>query len=69
MHHTSYIIGVRAYTSIGPGEWIDREYTTAQLRKLKINILPPFIYQFLKLLLVILQSLKSTQLLWSFSGY
>ena len=31
--NTSYIIGVRAYTSIGPGEWTDREYTTAQIRK------------------------------------
>ena len=31
--NTSYTIGVRAYTSIGPGEWTDREYTTAQIRK------------------------------------
>uniref|UniRef100_A0A1X7THE7 Uncharacterized protein n=1 Tax=Amphimedon queenslandica TaxID=400682 RepID=A0A1X7THE7_AMPQE len=29
--NTSYTIGVRAYTSIGPGEWTDREYTTAQI--------------------------------------
>uniref|UniRef100_A0A1X7SR23 Fibronectin type-III domain-containing protein n=1 Tax=Amphimedon queenslandica TaxID=400682 RepID=A0A1X7SR23_AMPQE len=47
MHDTSYTIGVRAYTSIGPGEWTDRNYTTAQLRKLKINLLSLFIYQFL----------------------
>ena len=31
--NTSYTIGVRAYTSIGPGEWTDREYTTAQICK------------------------------------
>ena len=31
--NTSYTIGVRAYTSIGPGEWTDREYTMAQIRK------------------------------------
>ena len=31
--NTSYTIGVRAYTSIGPGEWTDGEYTTAQIRK------------------------------------
>uniref|UniRef100_A0A1X7T0F1 Fibronectin type-III domain-containing protein n=1 Tax=Amphimedon queenslandica TaxID=400682 RepID=A0A1X7T0F1_AMPQE len=29
--NTTYTIGVRAYTSIGPGEWIDREYATAQI--------------------------------------
>uniref|UniRef100_A0A1X7THK6 Fibronectin type-III domain-containing protein n=1 Tax=Amphimedon queenslandica TaxID=400682 RepID=A0A1X7THK6_AMPQE len=29
--NTSYTIGVRAYTSIGPGEWTDREYNTAQI--------------------------------------
>ena len=29
--NTSYTIGVRAYTSIGPGEWTDREYITAQI--------------------------------------
>ena len=31
--NTSYTIGVRAYTSIGPGEWTDRKYTTPQIRK------------------------------------
>ena len=31
--NTSYTIGVRAYTSIGPGEWTDREFNTAQIRK------------------------------------
>ena len=31
--NTSYTIGVRAYTSIGPGEWTDKEYTTAQICK------------------------------------
>uniref|UniRef100_A0A1X7TC16 Uncharacterized protein n=1 Tax=Amphimedon queenslandica TaxID=400682 RepID=A0A1X7TC16_AMPQE len=29
--NTSYTIGVRAYTSIGPGEWTDREYTTIEI--------------------------------------
>uniref|UniRef100_A0A1X7T1J4 Fibronectin type-III domain-containing protein n=1 Tax=Amphimedon queenslandica TaxID=400682 RepID=A0A1X7T1J4_AMPQE len=29
--NTSYIIRVRAYTSIGPGEWTDREYATVQI--------------------------------------
>ena len=31
--NTSYAIGVRAYTSIGPGEWTDKEYTTVQICK------------------------------------
>ena len=31
--NTSYTIGVRAYTSIGPGEWTDREFNTAQISK------------------------------------
>uniref|UniRef100_A0A1X7TGY7 Fibronectin type-III domain-containing protein n=1 Tax=Amphimedon queenslandica TaxID=400682 RepID=A0A1X7TGY7_AMPQE len=29
--NTSYTIGVRAYTSIGPGEWTHREINTAQI--------------------------------------
>uniref|UniRef100_A0A1X7SZN1 Fibronectin type-III domain-containing protein n=1 Tax=Amphimedon queenslandica TaxID=400682 RepID=A0A1X7SZN1_AMPQE len=29
--NTSYTIGVRAYTSIGPGEWTNREYTTIEI--------------------------------------
>uniref|UniRef100_A0A1X7TV22 Fibronectin type-III domain-containing protein n=1 Tax=Amphimedon queenslandica TaxID=400682 RepID=A0A1X7TV22_AMPQE len=29
--NTSYTIGVRAYTSIGPGEWTHREYTTIEI--------------------------------------
>ena len=41
--NTSYTIGVRAYTSIGPGEWTDREYTTALIRKeLNITIILDF---------------------------
>ena len=44
--NTSYTIGVRAYTSIGPGEWTDREYTTPQIRKQFINI-PLFFNYFL----------------------
>ena len=31
--NTSYTIGVRAYTSIGPGEWTHRESSTIQIRK------------------------------------
>ena len=31
--NTSYTIGVRAYTSIGPGEWTQRESSTIQIRK------------------------------------
>uniref|UniRef100_A0A1X7SQJ8 Uncharacterized protein n=1 Tax=Amphimedon queenslandica TaxID=400682 RepID=A0A1X7SQJ8_AMPQE len=37
--NTSYTIGVRAYTSIGPGEWTDREYTTIKIRKKLLRIL------------------------------
>ena len=38
--NTSYTIGVRAYTSIGPGEWTDREYTTVQIcKKLYIAVI------------------------------
>ena len=31
--NTSYTIGVRAYTSVGPGEWTDREFTSTKIRK------------------------------------
>ena len=31
--NTSYIIGVRAYTSVGPGEWTDKSYSSAQICK------------------------------------
>ena len=31
--NTSYTIGVRAYTIAGPGEWTDREFISAQIRK------------------------------------
>ena len=31
--NTSYTIGVRAYTSVGPGECIDRTFTTVKIRK------------------------------------
>ena len=41
--NTSYTIGVRAYTSIGPGEWTDRKYTTAQIRK-ELKYCPNFRY-------------------------
>ena len=31
--NTSYTIGVRAYTSAGPGEWNDKEFFTIHIRK------------------------------------
>ena len=31
--NTSYTIGVRAYTSVGPGEWNDKSYSSAQICK------------------------------------
>ena len=31
--NTSYTIGVRAYTSVGLGEWTDREFTSTKIRK------------------------------------
>ena len=43
--NTSYTIGVRAYTSVGPGEWTDKSYSSAQICKyLWLNIY--FIFQF-----------------------
>ena len=29
--NTNYIIGVRAYTSVGPGEWIDIQVSTSKI--------------------------------------
>uniref|UniRef100_A0A1X7V9Q1 Uncharacterized protein n=1 Tax=Amphimedon queenslandica TaxID=400682 RepID=A0A1X7V9Q1_AMPQE len=34
----SYTIGVRAYTSIGPGEWTDRQYITSQIHNCHSNL-------------------------------
>ena len=31
--NTSYTIGVRAYTSVGPGEWADITFSTVDIRK------------------------------------
>ena len=56
--NTSYTIGVRAYTSIGPGEWTNREYTTAQIRK-ELNIVPVFI---INPILAIIQTFSVTKL-------
>ena len=36
--NTSYTIGVRAHTSTGPGEWTDREYTTANIGNVQFLI-------------------------------
>ena len=56
--NTSYTIGVRAYTSIGPGEWTDREYTTAQIRK-ELNIAPVII---IYPILAVIQTFSVTKL-------
>ena len=40
--NTSYTIGVRAYTSVGPGEWTEREFISAQIRKFSLSII--FLY-------------------------
>ena len=37
--NTSYTLGVRAYTSVGPGEWIDEEYSSAKIRKIVMHSL------------------------------
>ena len=29
--NTNYIIGVRAYTSVGPGEWSDTQISTSKI--------------------------------------
>ena len=31
--NTSYTVGVRAYTIVGPGEWIDKTIMTSDIRK------------------------------------
>ena len=31
--NTNYIIGVRAYTSVGPGEWNDTQISTSNIRR------------------------------------
>ena len=36
--NTSYTIGVRAYTNVGPGEWTDREFISAQIRKFSLPL-------------------------------
>uniref|UniRef100_A0A1X7UTI1 Uncharacterized protein n=1 Tax=Amphimedon queenslandica TaxID=400682 RepID=A0A1X7UTI1_AMPQE len=41
--NTSYTIGVRAYTSIGPGEWTDREYTTTEIPVIQTFSITKFI--------------------------
>ena len=47
---------MRAYTSIGPGEWTDREYTTAQIRK-ELNITIDFNF----LILAVIQTFSVTK--------
>ena len=49
---------MRAYTSIGPGEWTDREYTTALIRK-ELNIAPVSI---INPILAIIQTFFATKL-------
>ena len=35
--NTNYTIGVRAYTSIGPGEWSDTQFCTSNIRRSLVN--------------------------------
>ena len=45
--YTNYIIGVRAYTSVGPGEWNDTKICTSNIRRSLfciLNDLYPFLY-------------------------
>ena len=41
--NTSYTVGIRAYTSVGPGEWTDREFISAQICKFSLS-LEPIVY-------------------------
>ena len=36
--NTNYTIGVRAYTSVGPGEWSDTQISTSNIRRCVNNI-------------------------------
>ena len=43
--NTSYTIGVRPYTSVGPGEWTNESYSSAQICKyLWLNIYFIFLF-------------------------
>ena len=45
--NTNYIIGVRAYTSVGPGEWSDTQISISNIRRCLVcllNNLHPFLY-------------------------
>ena len=47
--NTNYTIGVRAYTSIGPGEWSDTQISTSNIRRSLVcllNNLYPFLYSY-----------------------
>ena len=37
--NTNYIIEVRAYTSVGPGEWSDTQISTSNIRRSLVYIL------------------------------
>ena len=39
IRNTTYNIGVRAYTSIGPGEWTDAGFTSAQICKIILSLI------------------------------
>ena len=36
--YTNYTIGVRAYTNVGPGEWINKQFNTIYLPGKQFNI-------------------------------
>ena len=47
--NTNYTIGVRAYTSVGPGEWSDTQISTSNIRRSLVcllNNLYPFLYSY-----------------------
>ena len=47
--NTNYTIGVRAYTSVGPGEWSDTQISTSNIRRSLVCLLNdfyPFLYSY-----------------------
>ena len=41
--NTNYTIGVRAYTSVGPGEWSDTKISTSNIRRSLVCLLMTFL--------------------------
>ena len=47
--NTNYTIGMRAYTSVGPGEWSDTQMSTSNIHRSLVclfNNLYPFLYSY-----------------------